>query len=108
MISPSVLDLVYRRKQEVLELFESTLVAWDPEHLGKLVSVNIEAILTLYRLGIGIEERLLDEALAVEYLMLGEILGAFSIIEPERRSNKLITADKSVLVSNPTKLGSLL
>lgn len=102
-IPGSNVDLVYRSKQEVFELLEIA-PSRGLLHNGNNVScTHIEAFLAVHWLGIGIKERLLDEALALEDLVLRSILRVLSLLEPESLSNEGLLIDQALPVRNEVK-----
>ena len=102
-IPGSNVDLVYRCKQEVFELLELAPSRGLLHNGNDLSSAHIEAFLAVHWLGIGVKEGLLDEALALEDLVLRSILRVLRLLEPEGRSNEGLLVDQALIVRNVVK-----
>ena len=93
-------DLVYGRKKEVFELLELAPSRGLLHNGNDVSSTHIKAFLAVHWLGIGVKEGLLDEALALEDLVLRSILRVLRLLEPEGRSNEGLLIDQALLVRN--------
>ena len=95
-------DLVYGRKKEVFELLELAPNRGLLHNANDVSSTHIKGFLFLavHWLGIGVKERLLHEALALEDFVLRSVLRVLRLLEPEGRSNESLLIDQALLVRN--------